>query len=96
MPSDLLAAAAQAGQLGMTPREVAAYLRISPDRVRAMIVRGEIGCINTSPSRCGKPRYVILPRHLAEWERTRQVAPPPKTPPRRRRRAGRIDHFPQF
>jgi excisionase family DNA binding protein len=80
---------------GLTPSEVARLLRISPDRVRAMIARGELGAVNTSPNRCGRCRYVVLPHHLAEWERSRQVVPPPKTPPRRRR-PGRIDHFPDY
>jgi excisionase family DNA binding protein len=86
-----------AGERGLTPREVAAYLRISADRVRAMILRGEISAINTAPNRCGKPRYVVLAEHLRAFVAARQVKPPPpKTPPRRRRRAGRVDHFPEY
>jgi excisionase family DNA binding protein len=80
---------------GLTPREVAAYLRIGPDRVRAMIARGELGAVDVTPRRRGRPRYIVLPHHLAEWERARQVAPPPKTPPRRRG-SGRIDYFPDY
>jgi hypothetical protein len=79
----------------MTPREVAAYLRISPDRVRALIVGGELAAVNTAPARCAKPRYVILPEHLRAFAEARRVVPPPKPPPRRRR-AGRIDHFPDY
>jgi hypothetical protein len=86
----------EAGQRGWTPRELAKLLRMSADRIRSMILRGELSAINTSPHRCGKPRYIVLPCHLAEWERTRRVVPPPKTSPRRRRRAGRIDHFPDY
>jgi excisionase family DNA binding protein len=77
----------------MTPREVAQLLRISPDRVRAMIVRGELGAINTATVRCGKPRFVILPHHLAEFERSRQVGPPPK-PTRRRKKTNMVDYYP--
>jgi hypothetical protein len=73
---------------------VAAYLRISPDRVRAMILRGELSAINTSPNRCGKPRFVVLPHHLSEFERVRRAATTAKPAPRRTRRPpGFIDYF---
>jgi hypothetical protein len=93
MAGDLLNAAVVLGQRGWTPRELARLLRVSPDRIRGWIKRRELGAVPI-PDRRGKPRYVVLPHHLAEWERTRQVAPPP--PPRRRKRAGRIDHFPEY
>jgi len=50
---------------GMTPREVGRLLRVSHDRIRAMILRGELGALNMGATRCGKPRYVVLPHHLA-------------------------------
>jgi hypothetical protein len=79
---------------GWTPRELASIIRVSPDRVRAWIVSGELGAINTAPHRCGKPRYIILPHHVAEFERKRAAAAPPKSPRRRRQAAGVIDFFP--
>jgi hypothetical protein len=80
---------------GYTPNELEKLLRISADRIRAMIVRGELGAINTAPTRSGKPRYIILPEHLAALIRARQVAAPPKPAPRRRRQpAGWIDYYP--
>jgi hypothetical protein len=82
-----------AGANGMTPREVARLLRISPDRVRAMIVRGELGAINTATVRCAKPRYVILPHHLAAFEQGRAAGPPPKST-RRRKKINMVDYYP--
>jgi excisionase family DNA binding protein len=80
---------------GLTVREVAGFLRIGKDRVRGMVERGELPAINTAPVRCGRPRYVILPEHLAEWERSRRVTPPPKPAARRQqRRAGWVDFYP--
>lgn len=78
---------------GMTPRELARLLRVSPDRVRAMIQSGELGAVNTSRVRFGKPRYVILPMHLAAWEQSRRVTPPPARP-RRRKRMQAVDYYP--
>jgi len=78
---------------GLTPREVGSLLRISPDRIRSMIQRGELGAIDTSTARCRKPRYVVLPHHLAEWERTRSAARPAPAP-RRRRQAETVDYYP--
>jgi hypothetical protein len=79
---------------GLTPREAGRLLRISPDRVRAMIRRGELGAIDTAPHRCGRARFIILPSHLAEWERSRRAGPPPPTPRRRRRAAAPVDYYP--
>lgn len=68
---------------GLTPREVGKLLRIGPDRVRAMILRGELGAVNTAPTLCGKPRFIVLPHHLREFEQ-RRAAATPATPRRRR------------
>jgi hypothetical protein len=82
---------------GMTPNELARYLRVSPDRVRAWIASGKMKALNTAPARCGKPRYVILPHHLAEWERSHSAAEPELVPaPRRRRREDLEDFFPEW
>jgi hypothetical protein len=79
---------------GLTPNEVARLIRVSPDRVRAWIKSGELGAIDTAPHRCGKPRYVILPGHLAEFERRRRAATPAAKPAPRRRRAPVKDYYP--
>ena len=77
---------------GLTVRETAAYLRIGPDRVRAMIRRGELGAISTATTRCGRPRFIILPQHLATYEQAHRVLTPTPTP-RRRRRPVMIDYL---
>jgi excisionase family DNA binding protein len=78
---------------GLTPREIARLLRVSPERVRTWIARGELGAVTTADHRCGRPRYVVLPHHLAEWERSRAAAQPP--PPRRRqKRTSAVDYYP--
>jgi hypothetical protein len=77
---------------GWTPNELARLIRVSPDRVRGWIKAGLLGAVDTSAVRCGKPRYVVLPHHLAEWERQRSAAPPPK--PRRKKRTQMVDYYP--
>jgi excisionase family DNA binding protein len=77
---------------GLTVREVARYLRLGRDRVRAMIAAGELGAVDTAP-RGRRPRLLVLPHHLAEWERSRSAAVPPP-PPKRRRRLGVKDYYP--
>ena len=77
---------------GMTPRELARLLRISPDRVRAMIVAGELGAVNTAPVRCGRPRFVVLRHHLAKWEEGRKAVQPKAS--KRRRPMNVIDFYP--
>jgi hypothetical protein len=79
---------------GWTPNELARVLRVSPDRVRAWIQAGDLGAINTARRRCGRPRYVVLPHHLAEFARRRAAAPPQPPPRRRRRQPDVIDYYP--
>jgi hypothetical protein len=58
-----------------------------------MIASGEMPAVNVATTRSGRPRFVILPAHLAEWERRRRVSPPPK-PARRPKRSGQVDFYP--
>ena len=78
---------------GYTPNELAKLLRVSPDRIRAWIRTGELGAVNVAQHRCGRSRFVVLPHHLAEFERRRAGGPPPKLP-RRRRQTLEIDFYP--
>jgi hypothetical protein len=102
VPPDLLrtadagltvADATQTAERGYTPRELARLLRVSPDRVRGWIMAGELQALDTSRHRCGRPRYVVLPQHLAEFVRRRQAGPAP-APPRRRKRTQEVDYYP--
>jgi excisionase family DNA binding protein len=80
---------------GLTVREVAKLLRISKDRIRSMIQRGELGALNVAAVRSGRPRFVVLPHHLAAFEQSRTAGPPPKATPRRKRRPPNwIDFYP--
>lgn len=80
---------------GQTPAEVARYLRVNGDRVRGWIKTGELKAINTAKHLCGRPRYIVLPEHLAEFVGRRQAATPAAKPaPRRRRPPDEIDFFP--
>ena len=78
---------------GLTVREVAKRYRVSPDKIRGWIKRGELAAINTATVLCRRPRFVILPEHLAEFEKKLAAAPPPK-PRRRKKPAGLVDYFP--
>ncbi len=70
---------------GYTVADIAARLRVSTDKVRRWIERGLLTALNTSDVRCAKPRYVVTPEALADFEESRAVAKPTKTPPRRHR-----------
>lgn len=83
------------GDRGYTPRELARLLRVSPDKVRGWILRGELSAINTASALCGKPRFVVLPEQLAAWQQERQAARPAQPQRRKRRTAGTIDYYPE-
>jgi hypothetical protein len=78
---------------GLTVRDMARRWRVGEDKVRAWIRRGELRALNTAATMCGRPRYVITPDALADFERARSAAPPKPTP-RRKKRTGLIDFFP--
>ena len=78
---------------GHTPRELSRLLRVSPDKVLSWIRSGELGAINTASRRCGRPRYVVLPEQLAQFQQHRQANFPPKTL-RRRKQKSFVDYYP--
>jgi Helix-turn-helix domain len=86
MPND-------ASPQGRTPNEVARLLRVSPDRIRAWIQSGQLQALNVAAHQVGKPRYIVLPHHLAAFEQARAAAQP-KPPPRRKKQTGGVDFFP--
>jgi transposase len=79
---------------GLTVSEVAKRYRVGEDKVRGWIRSGVLRAINTADARAGKPRYVIMPEYLAEFERGRCVAAPQRTPRARRRAQAQRDYFP--
>jgi transposase len=79
---------------GFTVRDAAARYRVGPDKIRAWIRQGRLKAINTATSLIGRPRWVILPHQLAEFERSREAMPPPKPVMRRRKPAEFIDYYP--
>ncbi len=78
----------------LTVSEVARRYRVGEDKVRTWIRRGDLRAINTADVACGKPRYVVPPEALDEFERRRSAASPPK--PKRQKRSQEIDYFPEF
>jgi hypothetical protein len=78
----------------LTVPEFARHYRVSEDKVRSWIARGELRAVNTATALCGKPRWVIPPEAVAEFERRRRGGPAPKSPGRRRRRTQEVDFYP--
>jgi hypothetical protein len=63
---------------GFTVRDAPMRYRVSPDKIRAWIRQGRLQAINTAANLAAKPRFVILPHHLAEFEKGRATGPPPE------------------
>jgi transposase len=82
------------GERGFTVADVARRYRVSPDKVRAWLKRGELRGVNTAAVLCGRPRWVISPEALEEFEKSRRGGSPPKPPTKRRRSANAIDYYP--
>lgn len=78
---------------GLTVRDVARRYRVSADKVRGWITRGELFAINTATVLCGKPRFVVLPDALAAFEQ-RRAAASPKPARRQRKKTYEVDYYP--
>src|SRR5262245_29381927 len=79
---------------GLTPPELAALLRISVDKVHHWIRSGELGAVDVVAQLGRRPRYRILPHHLAAFEASRRGATGTR-PPRRKKRSLAIDFYPE-
>jgi excisionase family DNA binding protein len=77
---------------GLTPREAGRFLRVSPDKVRALIRSGRLGAVNLGA--CGRDRFIVLPEHLAAFAAANRAAIPPAPARRRRRSAPVVDFYP--
>ena len=73
------------------PREVAARLRVSVDKVRSWIASGKLRAVNVGDG-LKRPRWRIRESDLAEFEQSRLSQPPPK-PARRRRKDPSITEY---
>ena len=80
--------------VGLTVRDLAKLFRVSPDKVRAWIKKGQLPAVNTANVKCGKPRYVILPHQLVEFEERLQVAPLTPKATRRQKPKTKTDYYP--
>ncbi len=78
---------------GYTVQDLAERFRVSPEKVRGWIRRGELRAVNTADTARDKPRLVVPDDAVAEFERGRSAAQP-KPAPRRRRRPAVIDFYP--
>jgi transposase len=81
---------------GLTVADVARRYRVSPDKVRQWIKRGELSAINAATALCGKPRWVVPPESLVQFERRRRSEQPAPHTRRRRKRTGEVDYYPDL
>jgi transposase len=79
---------------GLTPNELAKLLRVSPDRIRGWIRTGQLRALNVASTRSGRPRFIVLPDYLREFEQRQQVSVPAKPAPKRRRKPAEKDFYP--
>lgn len=78
----------------LTPPEVAKRYRVSPDKVRAWILAGQLRAVDVSARPgVGRPRWRIHPADLIAFETSRTAAPPVKPTRRRRKAADVIEYF---
>jgi excisionase family DNA binding protein len=79
---------------GLTVTEVARRFRVSADKVRTWIKRGELRAVNTADRRCRRPRFIVPVEALSDFERRRAAATPEAPKPPRRKRTNAVDFYP--
>jgi hypothetical protein len=79
---------------GLTVHDLAKRYRVSPDKVRNWIRKGELPAINTADRCCGRPRFVVTHEALAEFERGRQAAMPKVSKRKRDKKIYEVDYYP--
>jgi hypothetical protein len=79
---------------GLTVANVAARYRVSPDKVRGWIARGELAAVNVAANLSGKPRWVVTPEALEQFERHRRGGVTPKPARKRPKVTNAIDFYP--
>lgn len=77
----------------MTPREVAAELKIGIDKVHALIKAGELPATNVALKRTGRPQWRVTRLDLMEFRAARAAATPPAPKPRRKREQKVIEYI---
>jgi hypothetical protein len=70
---------------GLSPRDLCHRYKVGLDKVLGWIRRGELKAVNVATALCGKPRWVVTPEAIAEFERMRAGGLPPKKERRRQR-----------
>jgi Helix-turn-helix domain len=79
---------------GLTVADLALLLRVGEDKIRLWIKAGELMAVNTAATLASKPRWIVLPRDLDEFQRRRSGATPPKPARRRYKKISKVDYFP--
>jgi hypothetical protein len=79
-------------QTGWVIRQLAARWHVGQSKILAWIHSGQLRAVNVAANLSGRPRWVVLPDALVEFERRRAGGPPPK-PQRRRRRQVLVDFY---
>jgi len=57
----------------LTPPEIARLYRVSPGKVLQWIRTGQLAAINVATTTKGRPRYLVAPDALSEFEEGRKA-----------------------
>lgn len=78
---------------GFTVADLCERWRVGQDKVHGWIRRGELRAINVASNLAQRPRWIVAPEAVQEFERRRAGGPPPAKP-RRKRIATVRDYYP--
>lgn len=76
-----------------TPPTLGDYLGVTPEKIIALIKRGEIEASNLTLDPHGRPRWVITPEAVQRFLAARRAIPPTPRQKRRRKATDEVDYL---
>jgi hypothetical protein len=83
-----------ATQRGYSVPDLAMRWKVSEEKIRGWLARGELVAVNVASNLASKPQWRVLHLSVERFEQRRSSAPPPKPVRRRRRTLAVVDYFP--
>jgi len=83
----------QAGVVYLTPPELARRWRVSPEKILALVARGELAAFNIALRLGGRPRWRIRLADVERFETARAAVPTPKAPRRQKAPADFVEYY---
>jgi hypothetical protein len=81
-------------QVSFTARSLAAYWKVSVNKIRKWLASGQLVGVNLATNPAGRPQWRITAASVEAFEARRTSAPTPRPARRRQKRSQQVDFYP--